>query len=106
MAMVVAASINWLAKLAALGSGLGFIGICVAIIRFGGPVFVGLNKMYARLPGRWEYSAWWHRFLGAIIVGFGLLFAVTGVLLAGRQIQTGPSARRPPGPGLRLLRHD
>jgi hypothetical protein len=58
--------------------------------RFGGPVFVGLNKMFARLPGRWQYPAWWHRFLGAIIVGFGLLFAVTGALLAGRQIQNGP----------------
>ncbi len=88
--MVVATLINWLAKLAALGIGLGFIGIGVAIIRFGGPVFVGLNKMYSRLPGRWQYPAWWHRFLGAIIVGFGLLFAVAGVLLAGRQIQNGP----------------
>jgi hypothetical protein len=88
--MMVATSINWFAKLAALGIGLGFIGIGLAIIRFGGPVFVGLNRMYSRLPGRWQYPAGWHRFLGAIIVGFGLLVAVGGVLLAGRQIQNGP----------------
>jgi hypothetical protein len=90
MTMVGATSINWFAKLAALGIGLAFIGIGLAIIRLGGPVFVGLNKMYAQLPGRWQYPAWWHRFLGALIVGFGLLFAIAGVLLAGRQIQNGP----------------
>lgn len=88
--MVAATSINWFAKLAALGIGLGFIGSGLAVIRFGGPAFVGLNKMYARLPGRWQYPAWWHRFIGALIVGFGLLFAIAGVLLAGRQIQNGP----------------
>lgn len=85
--MVLEISINWLAKLAALGIGIGFVIFGVAIIRFGDPVLGALNKVYARLPGHWQYPAWWHRFLGALIVGFGLLVAVTGVLLAGRPIQ-------------------
>ena len=84
--MVVGTSINWLAKLAALGIGLGFIAIGIAIIRLGSPAIVALNRLYERLPGRFQYPAWWHRLLGGIFVGFGVLFAIAGVLLAGRQL--------------------
>ncbi len=83
--MVVEGSINWFAKLAALLIGVAILGIGVTIFRYGSPVIVGLNKLYTRMPGRFQYPAWWHRFLGAIFIGFGALFAVAGVILAGRR---------------------
>lgn len=80
--MVVA--VVWQAKLGAVGLGVAFVLAGAAIIRFGASAIASLNRMYARLPGGFQYPAWWHRLFGAIVVGFGLLVAVVGGTLAGR----------------------
>lgn len=82
MALVVAVVL--LAKLAAVAVGLAFVVAGAAISRYGAPVIVALNKYYARLPGRFQYPPWWHRLFGTIVVGFGLLIALVGGVLAGR----------------------
>jgi uncharacterized membrane protein YidH (DUF202 family) len=83
---VVVAAVSWGAKLAAIAIGLAFGAAGVGIILFGAPIVASLNKMYQRLPGGIRYPTWSHRLLGGIIVGFGLLIAVLGAILAGREI--------------------
>jgi hypothetical protein len=54
-------------------------------MRFGGAITSALNEGYARMPLRilrFQYPSWWHSFIGWLFVGFGVLFAVTGLLLA------------------------
>jgi hypothetical protein len=36
----------------------------------------GLNALYRQLPGRFQYSTSFHRFIGGFFVVFGLLIAV------------------------------
>lgn len=67
----------WAAKLVAIVIGVGFIGAGVALMLFGEGVVPMLNRMYAVLPGRFQYPLWWHRFTGGIICGFGLIVAVS-----------------------------
>jgi hypothetical protein len=38
--------------------------------------------MYRRLPGRFQYPAWYHQAFGGFIVGFGILIASVGGTLA------------------------
>ena len=67
-------------KLVVIGIGLaiGLVGLVVTY--FGKPVVIALNKLYARLPGRWQYPPWWHRLIGGIFVGIGLLTVVLGAV--------------------------
>jgi hypothetical protein len=74
----------WEAKLGAALIGLAVVAIGVGFVLFGAPLIVSLNNLYARLPGRFQYPLWWHRFVGGIIGAIGLLIAVLGILLAGR----------------------
>jgi hypothetical protein len=73
------------AKLLALTIGLFFCGLGLLFMRFGGAITSALNKDYSRMPLRilrFQYPSWWHRFMGWLFVGFGVLFAVTGLLFA------------------------
>ena len=76
--------IGWAAKVGAVALGLAFIVAGVLLMRFGRPLVDGLNRMYAWLPGRAAYPAWYHRVFGGVLVGFGLLVAVVGGVTAGR----------------------
>lgn len=77
-------TVVWLPKLGAVLVGFIPIAIGVGLLRFGAPLIISLNRLYAQLPGRFRYPEWWRRLLGVIFVGLGLLIAVTGVLFAGR----------------------
>ncbi len=81
---VAAMAVMWIAKLWPLTIGLGIIAIGVGMIRYGAPIIASLNKLYARLPGRFRYPVWWHRLLGGLFVAFGLLYTVAGIVLATR----------------------
>lgn len=72
----------WAAKLVAIVIGVGLIGAGAALVLFGEGVIYRLNRMYAVLPGKYQYPLWWHRFIGGIICGFGLIVAVVGGVLA------------------------
>jgi len=72
----------WGAKAIAVGIGLGFIGIGVALMLVGGGVISQLNRVYAALPGKFQYPPWWHRLIGGMICCFGLIVAVAGGGLA------------------------
>lgn len=67
-------------KLLTIAIGLAFVLIGIGFARFGGPVIVALNRDYARMPGRFQYPAMRHRFMGAVILGFGVLIAVVGFI--------------------------
>ena len=67
-------------KLLAVAIGLVFAVTGIGFARFGGPVIVALNRDYARMPGRLRYPVWWHMFMGALFVGFGVLIAVVGLV--------------------------
>jgi len=60
--------------------GLGVVAAGVWFMRFGESITIALNRDYARLPFRFQYPAWWHRFIGALFVVLGLLVAVAGVM--------------------------
>lgn len=74
----------WLAKLGVALIGLAVMAIGVGFMRFGAPLILSLNNLYARLPGRFQYPVWWHRLVGGIIGAIGLLIVVLSILLAGR----------------------
>lgn len=74
----------WATKLATLLIGLAAVALGVVMIRYGTPVVASLNKLYLRLPGRFQYPSWWHWLVGSLFVLVGLLFAIGGVLFAGR----------------------
>jgi hypothetical protein len=84
VAMAVVMLVVWAAKLATLLIGLAVVAIGVGMIRFGAPIIASLNKLYARLPGKFRYPPSWHRLVCTLFVLFGLLFAVGGVFFAGR----------------------
>jgi hypothetical protein len=69
-------------KFIAIGLGLAFVGIGSLFIAKGGRLTAALNAMYTRLPGRFQYPAWYHRAFGGFIVGFGILIASVGGTLA------------------------
>ncbi len=53
--------------------GLGITGLGVALwSSFGAGLQAGLNVDHARLPGRFQYPAWWHRLFGALVIAFGV----------------------------------
>jgi threonine/homoserine/homoserine lactone efflux protein len=60
--------------------GLGLVAAGVWFMRFGASITTALNRDYARLPFRFQYPRWWHRFMGAFFVAIGLLVAIAGVL--------------------------
>ncbi len=73
------------AKLLALTIGLFFCGLGLWSMRSGAAITSALNRDYARMPLRilrFQYPSWWHGFMGWVFVGFGVLFAVTGLLFA------------------------
>ena len=72
----------WAAKLVVIVVGLGLIGIGTALMLFGEGVISTLNRMYAVLPGKFQYPFWWHRVIGGIVGGFGLIVAVVGGVTA------------------------
>jgi hypothetical protein len=41
----------------------------------------GLNALYARPPGKFQYPAWWHRLIGWLFVAFGLTTVIVGLLV-------------------------
>ena len=82
MAVVVAANIGM--KLAAVGVGFGIALIGLAIWLFGKYLTGGLNKLYAALPGRFQYPTWWPRAVGGFFIAFGVLILAVGAAAAGR----------------------
>lgn len=82
--MLVALGVIWTTKLMAVFLGLIPVAIGVGFIRLGAPLIALLNKLYARLPGRFQYPRWWHRLVGGLFVAIGLLIAIPGAILAGR----------------------
>jgi len=60
--------------------GLGIVAAGVWFMRFGDSITTALNRDYARLPLRFQYPPWWHRFMGALFVAIGLLVAIAGVM--------------------------
>jgi len=80
----VVAAIAWGPKFGALLIALVFCATGLWSMRFGGAITAALNKDYARLPLKFQYPSWWHRFIGWLFVGFGLLTAIVGLVLAGR----------------------
>ena len=73
------------AKLLALTIGVLFCALGLWITRFGGSITTALNRDYARMPFRFmrfQYPPWWHGFFGWLVVGFGALFAIAGLLFA------------------------
>jgi hypothetical protein len=80
--MVVA--VIWVQKFGAVALGLAFVIGGVAFMRVGAAPMAALNRLNARLPGKVQYPAWYHRFFGGIILAFGLLVAILGGALAGR----------------------
>ena len=71
-------------KLAAVGVGVGIALVGVVIWLFGSHVTTGLNRIYGKLPGRFQYPRWWHRLLGGFLIAFGVLILSVGAALAGR----------------------
>lgn len=71
-------------KVAAIGLGVGIVLIGAIGWIFGGHVTNALNVMYAKLPGHFQYPHNWHKLLGGMFIGFGLLIVVVGGLMAGR----------------------
>ncbi len=71
-----------MARLAAIGLGLLFIGAGALFMKWGGRLTSALNALYSRLPGRFQYPSWNHRMFGGLIVAFGVLIACVGVALA------------------------
>jgi hypothetical protein len=60
--------------------GLGVVAAGVWFMRFGDSITTALNRDYARLPFRFQYPPWWHRFMGAFFVAIGLLVAIAGII--------------------------
>jgi hypothetical protein len=82
--MAVVVGVVWLAKLGAVGMGLAVVLLGVLIVHFGDAITTVLNKSYKRLPGKFQYPAWYSGVFGRIVIGFGVLVAVAGGALAGR----------------------
>jgi hypothetical protein len=80
----VVVAVVWPAKIGVVAVGLGFVIAGGAIARYGAPAIMALNRIYARLPGRFQYPPWWHRLFGAMFVALGVLIAAVGGVLAGR----------------------
>jgi len=60
--------------------GVGVVAAGIWFMRFGDSITTSLNRDYARLPFRFQYPTWWHRFMGAFFVAIGLLVAIAGVM--------------------------
>jgi hypothetical protein len=60
--------------------GLAIVGVGVALITFRAPLTTGLNRLYAALPGRFQYPHWWVAFFGSLVCGFGSVIAILSVL--------------------------
>jgi threonine/homoserine/homoserine lactone efflux protein len=76
----VLAATDWGAKL-----GFTILGVCIFalgiwFLRSGASITAALNRDYARLPFHFQYPTWWHRFIGALFAGFGLLLAITSIV--------------------------
>jgi len=65
-----------------LTTGVALIAVGVGLIRFGGRLTGAFNKVYARLPGRFQYPSWWHRLIGGFFCALGLLGVVLGLAFA------------------------
>lgn len=71
-------------KLAAIGVGAGIVLVGAIGWIFGGHVTTALNVTYAKLPGHFQYPPNWHKLIGGMLIGFGLLIVVVGGVMAGR----------------------
>ena len=69
----------WQAKLEAMAGAIPFIVVGVGIFKFGRPLTVYSNKVYARLPGSFQYPAWYHRLFGATVCAFGLIIVAVAL---------------------------
>lgn len=63
----------------AVGAGVMILG-AVLFSKLGSRLTTELNKLYVRLPGRFQYPAWFHRLIGGIFLAFGLVFVLAGLL--------------------------
>jgi len=63
-----------------MATGVPFIAVGVAIIKFGRPWIDFSNRVYARLPGRFQYPSWYHYLFGTICCAFGLLIIVVALV--------------------------
>ena len=63
----------------AVGAGVMILG-ALLFSELGSRLTTGLNKLYVRLPGRFQYPAWFHRLFGGIFFAFGLVFVLAGLL--------------------------
>ncbi len=78
------AAINWGAKLGSIVIGLFVLAGGIWFYRFGDSVITALNRDYARLPFKFQYPSWWHRFMGGMFVAFGLLSVTVGIVFGWR----------------------
>jgi len=72
-------AVVWAAKLGAVALGAAFIAAGCLLMRYG-HLLMPLLRNYEK----YHYPPWWWRFFGGVVVGFGVLIAVVGGLLAGR----------------------
>ena len=56
---------------AAIGAAVVLAGVALWIAS--GPITRSLNKLYAALPGRFQYPHWWVRMIAALFFVFGLV---------------------------------
>jgi uncharacterized BrkB/YihY/UPF0761 family membrane protein len=66
---------------AAIGAGVVLAGLALWIAS--GPITRSLNKLYAALPGRFQYPDWWVKMIAAFFFVFGLVM-IGIAILAGR----------------------
>jgi hypothetical protein len=52
----------------------------VLFSELGGRLTTGLNKLYVRMPGKFQYPSWFHRLFGGIFFAFGIVFVLAGLL--------------------------
>lgn len=66
-------------RLLVIAIGLVVVAVGVAQIKFRRPVTLALNRLYAQLPGKWQYPRWWLPAVGAFFVLMGALTVAVGL---------------------------
>jgi hypothetical protein len=66
-------------RLLVIAIGLVVVAVGAAQIKFRRPVTLALNRLYAQLPGKWQYPRWWLPAVGAFFVLGGALTLALGL---------------------------
>ncbi len=61
--------------------GLAIVGVGVALVAYRTPLTTGLNRLYAALPGRFQYPHWFAAFFGGLTCAFGAVITVLSLIL-------------------------